>query len=715
MDDKLRILVTFAALDKLAAPIRRLRDGSKGLARDIGATSKKMGELKRAEAQVANYKGVEERWRQTNKELQAARKRTADLRAEIAKVDSPTKRMTASLGKLEALEAKANHRHDEQGDKLQELGRKLHSAGIDVTNLGHAEDRLGKEMYDTNKLLGRQREQLERVERVKARSRGIRAAGGKMMAGGAIMTASVSVPIVSAFAAAIPEAVQARQATAQVAAALKSMGNASGRTLDQLQDLSGQLQDISLFDDDDIMQKVTANMLTFGTIAGKNFDRAQLAAINLSQRLGQDLQSSTIQVGKALNDPVKGITALRRVGIQFTEEQKDQIKTLVEHGKAAKAQALILDELQREFGGAAQAARKANPSAAFDQELRTMKENMGEMALTVLPDFLREATKLMKAFNNMTPEQKQATTRMLEFAVVLGPIITALGAMVTVIGWLAPLFSWLFGLFRVGVSGARPIMVFFEGFLAVLRWLATPIMWIVRILGVAIGAIAAFLGIPVWLVIAIIAALAAAGAAIWYFWDDIKSGFATAWAWLKSTAITGINWFLSLNAQMVQIGVNLVMGIINGVGSMFGALKAKIVALGKGAVDWFKGVLGIHSPSRVFAVLGGHMMGGLALGIDRQAGAPISRVRAAATGMIAAMATSSLAAAPAMARTPVGAGGSSPAGRSAAAGSSRDGDHYEIHIHGAGKDAQAIADEVMRRIDDTKRARERSSYRDEDA
>ena len=107
------------------------------------------------------------------------------------------------------------------------------------------------------------------------------------------------------------------------------------------------------------------------------FDRAELASVNLSARLGQDLQSSAIQVGKALNDPIKGVTALQRVGVSFTAQQREQIKAMVEAGNVAGAQGIILGELEKQFGGAAEAQRKATPGADVQQQWRTFQEAIG--------------------------------------------------------------------------------------------------------------------------------------------------------------------------------------------------------------------------------------------------------------------------------------------------------------------------------------------------
>jgi phage-related minor tail protein len=79
-----------------------------------------------------------------------------------------------------------------------------------------------------------------------------------------------------------------------------------------LRRLATSLQGDSVFDDDEIIQKTITQLLTFTNIAGTAFDRGAQAALNMSTVLGQDLQSSAIQVGKALNDPVAGVTALQR-------------------------------------------------------------------------------------------------------------------------------------------------------------------------------------------------------------------------------------------------------------------------------------------------------------------------------------------------------------------------------------------------------------------
>jgi hypothetical protein len=119
--------------------------------------------------------------------------------------------------------------------------------------------------------------------------------------------------------------------------------------------------------------------------------------LDMSTALGQDVSSSAIQLGKALNDPVNGITALSRVGVSFSEDQKAVIEALVEMGDTAGAQKLILEELNKEFGGSAQAAGKtfAGKLKILNNQLGELKENIGNQLLPIVSDLATAFTGLL--------------------------------------------------------------------------------------------------------------------------------------------------------------------------------------------------------------------------------------------------------------------------------------------------------------------------------
>ena len=211
---------------------------------------------------------------------------------------------------------------------------------------------------------------------------------------------------------------------------------------------------LSTFDDDEILRKVTANLLTFGNVAGEQFDRAQLAAVNLSTRMGGDLQSATILIGKALNDPIKGMAALRKVGIQLTDQQKEQVKGFLETGDAAGAQRVILGELERQFGGSAKAMRDATPGADLKNAWDDFQETIGGIALKVLPPLTSGLASVLDKFNQLSPGVQAVAVGSAAIAAALGPVLIGFGAMTK---FAAPIVASMIqiGTGMVGVAAAE--------------------------------------------------------------------------------------------------------------------------------------------------------------------------------------------------------------------------------------------------------------------
>lgn len=486
--------------------------------------------------------------------------------------------------------------------------------------------------------------------------------GESMASVGAKLSMAMTLPLAALAAEAVPAAIESQQALGQVEAALTSMGPKAGRTSEQLQDLASHLQDISTFDDDDILKSVTSNMLTFGNVSGEAFDRAQLAAVNLSARLGQDLQSSAIQVGKALNDPVKGVTALQRVGVSFTESQKDQIKAMVEAGDVAGAQAIILGELEKQFAGAAEAQRKATPDAAMQQQWRTFQEVLGGIALKFLPPLTSAATSLLEGFNALSPGTQTFVAGLLATAAAAGPLLMITGGLVTGVGRLLPVltslgpaFTILEGGFRVAISllpnlgralmvlGANPVFLTIAAlvagvYLAWQNW--EKIKPIIDAVGAAVsqwwngnvqpiidavapkikelvGIFQEYFGKQIGNVIKLVTAL-------------FNGDFRGAWNAMQSIVSTAINaaWKVfqtfapnvagtlkAMAQQMVTSGREIIQGLVNGISAnaqaVWNALKSVVLS----GINKIRDFLGIRSPSLLFKEMGGHITDGLALGI----------------------------------------------------------------------------------------------------
>ncbi|HWI07315.1 MAG TPA: phage tail length tape measure family protein, partial [Solirubrobacteraceae bacterium] len=141
------------------------------------------------------------------------------------------------------------------------------------------------------------------------------------------------------------------------AARIESTGKAAGLSTRQIADMSRDLSNLTAIDDEEI-QNVANRLLTFTDLGSDLFRPALRAAIDMGAEFGNSGSAAT-QLGKALQDPIKGATALRRMGVNLNEQQQEQLKTWVEQGEKAKAQRWILRELQREFGGTARAQSDA--------------------------------------------------------------------------------------------------------------------------------------------------------------------------------------------------------------------------------------------------------------------------------------------------------------------------------------------------------------------
>lgn len=283
--------------------------------------------------------------------------------------------------------------------------------------------------------------------------------GQGMQQFGAKLTAGVTAPLVGIGALAVKGFIDQEKAIADVNAALSSMGNVAGRTSGQLAAAADAMEMRSLFDADVILKQVTANLLTFGNIAGQQFDRAQQAAIDMATRLGGEPQAAAIMLGKALNDPVKGITALTRVGVQFTEQQKAQIAAMQAAGDTAGAQGVILAEVERQFKGAAQAAADATPWRQAEVAIGQAMDKIGEAILPMIPPVTAAIVAMANAFTSLPAPVQEGAIVFAGVAAALGPVLIAMGSLVTI----APAIASAFGVIRVAALAlmSNPVILGF--------------------------------------------------------------------------------------------------------------------------------------------------------------------------------------------------------------------------------------------------------------
>jgi hypothetical protein len=207
-------------------------------------------------------------------------------------------------------------------------------------------------------------QEFRRIETSAARSVGkAETTAGKFKANASRIGAGmliVGAAVAAGMRVAVAEAEEAARVGRQTDAVIRSTGGAANVTRAHLEGLAGSLSKVAAVDDE-VIQSAGNVLLTFKSVANQTgegaqiFDRATTAALDMSAALGTDVQSSILALGKALSNPVQGLTSLRRAGVDFTAQQREQVAAMVAVGDTLGAQQLIMAEVESQFAGSAEA------------------------------------------------------------------------------------------------------------------------------------------------------------------------------------------------------------------------------------------------------------------------------------------------------------------------------------------------------------------------
>jgi hypothetical protein len=225
------------------------------------------------------------------------------------------------------------------------------------------------------------------------------------------------------------KAEQANDRVLQIAKSMALFGAETGKVTLRLTTLADQLERETGATAESI-KETQAKLLTFKQIAvtaneaGGAFDRATKAAIDLAAAGFGEVTTNAVQLGKALNDPIKGITALARSGVSFTDVEKEKIRTLVESNKMLEAQGVILSAIETQVQGTAAATLTGSTK---------MKNAIGEITDEI-------GAGLEPAFIAMTDLAVKFST----WAAANGPTVAAVATS--------------FGLLAVAITGVKAAM-----------------------------------------------------------------------------------------------------------------------------------------------------------------------------------------------------------------------------------------------------------------
>lgn len=452
-------------------------------------------------------------------------------------------------------------------------------------------------------------------------------------------------------------ALEAEQAQAQLNAVLASTGGAAGMTADELNQLAEAYASLTMFDDEAIVGAESV-LLTFTQIGEDVFPTALEAILDVSQALGQDLQTSAIQIGKALNDPIEGMGALKRVGVSFTEDQENLIKSLVESGNVMEAQKIILAELQKEFGGSAEAAGEtmAGQLAILNNEFGNLKEELGTAFLPVFKDLVGIAKDLMpylkqavEWFSSLPTPVKTGVVAFLGLIAVLAPLIGVISSIISVVTVVGPalasigaaiapaipiilavvaVVALLYLAWKNNFGGMRDVI---DGFVSIAKNLWQALLAFLRgdttaAFGYLRQAFETYINLAksqferlkgfltnIWT--GITSFLQSVWQAAWnaiiaYFMGKVAQGISTAQNFVNAIRNAfNINW--------MELGKRIVDGIVQGLRNGASAIVEAAKAAAKAALDAAKKALGIKSPSTAFMEIGNFSGMGFVQGFAR--------------------------------------------------------------------------------------------------
>jgi hypothetical protein len=366
--------------------------------------------------------------------------------------------------------------------------------------------------------------------------------------------------------------------------------------------------------------------------------------------------------------------------------------------------------------------RMQDDAARNEQAMARIQAAAIKVGNVLLPIFGRIADfvgRAADAFSNLDPTAQTAIVVIGMIATVLGPLLIVIGAVVSAVGAIGAALGVAF-LPAIGIIAAVVAVVALlagAAYLIYQNWgkitaFFTGIWNDIKTAfdGGLMGVLALLFKWQTDLILALWDAVS--GAVGW-----LISNFPAIWAGFK-TVMWNVLWngLLLLPRLFFQFGVNTLTGFMDGIRSIGASLWKLVTGLADRVKNTFKSVLGINSPSRVFAQLGGFMMEGLEQGLDRGAESPIARLKTAGDAMRKVMAGSILMTAqPAIAATSIGGPGHAPASASASAAPVTIG---ELHVHPSpGMDEKALADLVIKKILELRRqddAAKRSSFKDDD-
>jgi len=770
LDRSLALSVTFAAFDRLTAPLRRMAAGARSTGNDMAETRKKVLQLERSASRLKSFQEAAKKFEGTERELAQTRQRMDELRASMEGASGRTGHLAQQFAAAERRAARLADQMERQRTRMDALGTELSGAGVDIRDLAAEERRLGTEIDRTNTQLEEQRRLAERADRARAQGERMRDVGSRISDAGVKSTAlgiASAAPLAVTASAAIryetalagvkkvvsgtdkeiaqlsesmlalstrvpmkadaiaeivaagaqsniarQELVQFAEDAAKMGIAFDIEGGEAGKMMAAWRAAFGlnragvvQLADqINLLGNKagapaTVISEIVTRIGPLGGVAGLASGQiaamgATLASMGIESEIAATgIKNTMLALTKGTSATKSQEAAFKKLGLSAVKVSKDMQRdaagtitdVMRRIGKVPKAQqagmltelfgsesvgaiAPLLTQLDRlstnlkmaadrtQYAGSMQAefdGQNATTAAGLDRlqnRVDRLKIRLGDQLLPVVERVGDKIGKLADRMTEFADRHPAVTKAVMVGAAVLSAAMVVIGGLAVAIGTTLGPLAYLVTALRTPAAAAsimqRALQMLFAPFRLLfglvlrlwplLRFLGGGFATVARFAWMAIAAIAGLIGAPVWAVAAITAAVIGLGVLLYVYRDKI-------FAFGKQV----LSAFQNMPAMFKYAGQMMMEALLTALSP--GRLVGHLVSLAQNGIAAFKAVLGIHSPSRVFAAMGGHIMGGLSQGLTRDAARPVGLVRDTGNRLTRAMAITVAAGSPAAA------------------------------------------------------------------
>lgn len=701
MSKNLDLKVVLAAREKITGPLKKVNATTTGTARALKQAQAETRKLQASQRDISAFKRLDGALGKNARALDESQEKVRRLGRELQSTTQPTAKLRAEYNRARKDVEKFTQKGQEQRKELGKVRKRLGEAGVNVRNLSGEEKRLADQMKATNNRIQRQKKYLDQLGKADVSGKFSNMTGevGRFGRRAALLGGGAAAGIFGV-----------ANSTASLGDEVAKTGDKIGIALGPFQELryAAERNGVSTEKFDSSLERFVKRMgeATQGTgAARKAYDELGLSAEDLSRMTPEDsLELVADRLSSVENQSQRVAIAAQlfgREGVAMVNMMKDGSAGLRELRKDARATGYVLSE---------QAARDAETfkDAMLDAQLGMagMKNTIGAELMPAITElmgdlsgWMRENRDQVKAFakefgtrlKSSLPILRDIAVGAASTAKTLGLITAGVADMVGGFDNLGMILAFLFALKPVMTILAFGKAIFAAGTAVVGLAGGLPAVAAgIKAIGLALAAN------PIGL---IITAIAGAGYLIYKNWDAI------------------MDFFKGLPAKFSGFGSMIMDGLVGGLLGGLKKVKDTVINAGKKTIGWFKGVLGIKSPSRVFMSAGQDTLEGYRRGIKKQEPNTLKqvssfgkRVRQAGAGI--AIGASTL---------PAAAGNvqfddRAPVASQAAAATQAGGDQYTFHVYGApGQDEREIAaqiESILQERDRRKATRARSALYD---